>query len=125
MFKRKDRPLTQILQAEGDRLDPNHGIKRKELLARRMWDLATTGQVSFEDGRELKASVRDWRETASWIYQQCDGPHRADDGTDTLGSALAGMTTQQLRDRLSETMAGLATQAAAEDTDSEGDSPAD
>jgi len=98
MKKAKKRVLTSILQGVGDEKNPESDEKNCETLARNVWTLATQGKLTFPDGREIKASVRDWRDTAQWIYSQIDGPVRVEQ-TDAAGGlhALANRPASELR----------------------------
>lgn len=105
---KKKRALTQILQAKGEETLPESDVKNKEHLAANMWTLATQGKVTFPDGREIKASVRDWKDAAQWIYQHIDGPVRIDDTQQgSISSALADMSLDELRSKITETNAKL------------------
>lgn len=79
--KPKARPLTEILKTAGEssQLD-SLGRKRhkNQILADMMWEFAIDGKVTFPDGRQLQAAVRDWRDAASWIYHHTDGPAKPD-----------------------------------------------
>ena len=124
MAKKKDRPLTQILQGLGDETLPGSDRKNKEALALNMWSLAVQGKVTFPDGRELKASVRDWKDAAQWLYNHCDGPFRPDDGpVDGISGALAGLSVAELRQRVSETASRLAEISAKQSFDETEDPP--
>jgi hypothetical protein len=45
-----------------------------ELLARLLWEIATTGRAKFPDGTELEVGPKDWLETVKWLYAHIDGP---------------------------------------------------
>jgi hypothetical protein len=45
-----------------------------ELLARLLWQIATTGKAKFPDGTELIVGPKDWLETVKWLYVHIDGP---------------------------------------------------
>lgn len=78
MAKKKERKLTTILQGIGDETIGGTDTPNKEQVARNFWTLATQGKVTFPDGRELKASVRDWKDTVQWLYNHIDGPVKID-----------------------------------------------
>ncbi len=88
MPRPKQRPLTEILKRSGEqkKLD-SLGRKRlkNEILADMMWEFATDGRVTFTTGRVLEASVRDWRDCASWLYNHTDGPAKSDITLDLSG----------------------------------------
>lgn len=71
------RSLTKLLRAVGDEHLPD-GATRSETMAKLIWELACTGSVAFPDGRELKASVKDWKDAVQWIYTHCDGAARVE-----------------------------------------------
>ena len=104
-YLRKDRPLTAILAAKGDETLQDSDVRRKDLLAEKVWDLATLGKVSFPDTddpsglRTLKASVKDWKDTAEWLYQHMDGPFKLDPASsEGVGGALADTSMKELHD---------------------------
>lgn len=101
---KKDRPLTAILQAEGDELLRDSDVRRKDAVARNVWDLAVYGKVSFPDPSEesgvrtLKASVKDWRDTVQWLYNHCEGPYRVDPSdSDGIESVLSKSSSAELQ----------------------------
>ncbi len=108
MAGKKDskRALTEILRVAGDQLtydQDGRPVTRSEQLAQLMWSMATEGRVQFPDSRELKASARDWKEVASWIYQQIDGPVKARvEVTDGLAAELAATPLDDLKALISK-----------------------
>ena len=102
-YAKKDRPLTAILQAEGDETLPDSDVRRKDQLAKNVWELVITGKLSFPDDTEdsgfrtLKASVKDWKDAAQWIYGHVDGPYRIDP---TLTEGMAGALSNTPLDEL-------------------------
>jgi hypothetical protein len=71
-----NRALTEILKVAGDDevMTLDGPVQAKELAARLLWQMATTGQVRFPDGRVLQAStMREWLDAVSWMYRHVDG----------------------------------------------------
>ena len=68
----KNRSLSAILAAKSD--EQTDGSTNKELLARRLWQFAISGEVELGD-RKLKAeSASQWLTAVRWIYYHLDGP---------------------------------------------------
>ena len=83
----KNRTLTDILAAAGAATDEvdGHKVARKRLIARLVWEVATTGRATFPDGTVLQAAPKDWLDTVKWIYTHIDGPARAEIGLSGQG----------------------------------------
>ena len=101
-YRKKDRPLTEILQRQGETLvetGSDSPVRAKELLAQNVWALLTQGRVTFPDGREVKASVKDWKDAAQWLYNHCDGPFKLDakSGDDRISATLSSMSSEDLQ----------------------------
>jgi len=100
--KREKRPLTEILQRYGEAKLPGSELKAKEQLAENVWSLLTNGKLCFPDHREIKASVKDWKDTAQWLYNHCDGGFRPTDLSGSgLEAKLQSMSAEDLRSRIS------------------------
>jgi hypothetical protein len=76
----KSRALTAILEKRGNStcLDID-GKKRggKHIVARALWELATTGTTQLANGEEvltLSVGSKGWFEVVKWLYGQIDGP---------------------------------------------------
>lgn len=69
------RALTEILKRAGNKTLVKDGkrISRKRVLAEMAWNLATTGQAQFLDGKELVLDPVDWWQVVKFIYQHIDG----------------------------------------------------
>ena len=122
VYRKNERPLTAILKAEGNAKLPDAGQRRKEVLARKVWDLAITGKVEFDDETEktgkrvLKASVRDWKDTIQWIYSHVDGPARVDAAqSDGLAGSLSATPADELQAIIDQTRDIVGTAAATAD----------
>lgn len=72
----KSRALTDILERAGSKSVATNGQKvvRKRLLADLIWQLLTTGKLTFPDGRELAGDATDWIQALKFLYAQVDGP---------------------------------------------------
>ena len=105
--KPKRRALTELLKAAGDAptIDST-GRKRpkNQILADMMWEFAVQGKVTFPNGTSLQASVRDWRDAASWIYTHSDGPAKPDISVDLTGldRQLAESSSDELKRLIGE-----------------------
>lgn len=76
----KHRALTEVLEfystKEVTELD-GRVVPAKEVMARGLWDLVTTGQVELPNGQIFQIrSVEEWLKTVQFIYYQIDGPPR-------------------------------------------------
>lgn len=88
---KKQRALTEILRKRGSRtIKDVDGKKRagKRIVARLLWDGATTGAITFPGGRELKLGSVDWKDIVRFIYAQVDGPPRAELDLTSLGEQV-------------------------------------
>ena len=91
----KGRALTEILERRGNKTVPdidgrNHG--GKYIVARALWELATTGRTSLKDGdevRELSVGAKGWFEIVKWMYAQVDGPPKGEMDVTSGGKPLA------------------------------------
>src|SRR5688500_10569909 len=72
----KGRALTEILERAGSQTVELDGkkISGKQLIARLMWEVATTGKATLPGGKVLDAGPDGWIETVKWIYKHIDGP---------------------------------------------------
>jgi len=72
----KARALTEILQRAGAKTleDGGKRISGRRLVARLLWDLATSGKASFPDGKVLEITPADWFDAVKFLYQHIDGP---------------------------------------------------
>ena len=95
------RPLAEILEEAGKATDKSFlgkSEKRDRLLAELVWTMATRGAVVFPDGREIKASARDWKDVTAWIFSHIDGPVRKEiDLQVGAGDGLEGKTDEELQ----------------------------
>lgn len=99
--KKRERMLSKMLQQYGDKefitANGNATTYAKET-ARLVWQAAAEGKIEFGDGHVLKAGIRDWRDTVSFIYNQVDGPARLEQDINLTGadSAIAQAPLEQL-----------------------------
>ena len=72
----KERPLTKILETAGSKTvdDQDKRVSRKQVLARLVWEVATTGKALMPDGTTLQVDPKDWFDVTKFIYQHIDGP---------------------------------------------------
>ena len=92
----KERALTDLLSKQGAKtiLDVD-GKKRSQnrVLARLLWELATTGIVTLPNGQEVVAEdFGDMMKVWMFIYRHIDGPPPAALDVTTLGQAIKGYT---------------------------------
>ena len=102
----KSRALTEILEKGGSKTIEIDGkrVSGKRLVSAYIWELATTGRVRFEEGRELRvASVREWADIVKWIYSHIDGPPKGEIDITSGGEKLSGDSEE--RDRALSTLA--------------------
>jgi hypothetical protein len=73
---KKSRALTEILQQASSKPIEveDRKIPAKKLVAQLLWEVATTGEAQFPNGKILVASPKDWLETVKWLYTHIDGP---------------------------------------------------
>lgn len=117
----KKRQLTKLLRSVGDGEFQN-GKTRSEVMAELVWQLACTGAVTFPDGRELKASVKDWKDAVQWIYTHCDGAARVEQAIALgLEGQLSDTPLSELQRIVADTMALLPTAAAVQVAEEEED----
>ena len=78
--KPKGRTLTDILEKTGSKTVVIDGkrVSGKRLLARILWDIATTGKAAFPDGTELIVAPADYLAVIRFIYQHIDGPPKSE-----------------------------------------------
>lgn len=101
----KSRAMTEILERVGSSTVEREGkrISGKRLIAKLMWELATTGQVKFGDRVIKVTSAREWKDIVKEIYSQVDGPPRSGlditSGGETIGQTfeLDKLTDEELR----------------------------
>ena len=77
----KNRALTEIRAKQGCRtLEDFDGKRRsgKRVVARIMWELATTGKARLPDGRSLDVAPKDYLTIVKFVYSQVDGPPKAE-----------------------------------------------
>lgn len=71
------RALTAILEAAGDvkvSISGSTGkVARKEMLAKMLWEIVTTGQTTLIDGSILKVAGDDWFNVVQFLYKHIDG----------------------------------------------------
>ena len=86
----KSRALTAILEKAGGRTLEVDGkrVAGRRLVARYLWEAATTGTVTMVDGKALKLSPRDWLDVVKWLYSQIDGPPKQEMDVTTDGKAF-------------------------------------
>ena len=76
----KNRALTEVLERQSKKTILDVDGKRrggKHIIARALWELATTGRTSLasDDGiKELRVSGDDWFGIVKWLYAHIDGP---------------------------------------------------
>lgn len=72
----KNRALTEILERAGAAsLDiKGERVSGKRLLARMLWEAATTGKVTLPDENTIALDADQWLGVAKFIYTQVDGP---------------------------------------------------
>lgn len=75
---RKERALTNLLEAQLDQPDSSTGEPAKVLVARLLLQGITTGKVEFPDGRVMTVRSDDWLDFVKLVFNQVDGPARAD-----------------------------------------------
>lgn len=80
--KPKNRALTEILRNKGDDFREVDGkrVRGNQIVARLIWESATTGRVVFPDGRELALDADQWLGVIKFVYGQIDGPPRQEVG---------------------------------------------
>lgn len=73
--KPKHRPLTEILQRQGEEMVIIGGeaMSAKEALARKVWQFVTTGEVSLMGKRLEAQSVSEWASVVKWLYSHAEG----------------------------------------------------
>lgn len=82
---KKSRTLSNILEAKAEDLtliDGSNVKSNQELVALRLWEFATTGEVNLPSGTLRAENVNDWVNAVRWIYTHIDGPapsHNTDD----------------------------------------------
>lgn len=72
------RALTKILEAAGDievnfKGNPDAKLARKEVLAKMLWEIVTTGQTTMINGKTLKVVGDDWFNVVQFLYKHIDG----------------------------------------------------
>ena len=86
----KNRALTELLEAAGEKTIQYNGGKyktaRKRIIADLAWSLATTGEAELPGGKKLKLDPKDWMSLVKWIYQHIDGAPRSEVDLQTDGS---------------------------------------
>ena len=72
----KERALTHILETAGSKTidDQDKRASRKQVLARLVWEVATTGKALMPDGATLQVDPKDWFDVTKFLYQHIDGP---------------------------------------------------
>ena len=99
----KQRALTAILERRGaTRTLDADGKQRsgKNILARAVWELVTTGVTTLRNDNEiieLAVTSREWFEIVKWLYGQIDGPPRGELDLTTAGESFNLNTWQQQR----------------------------
>lgn len=72
----KARSLSSILETAGSASIEVGGkrIASKRLVARLLWEIATTGRCTMPDGRTMTAGPGGWLDVVKFVYGQVDGP---------------------------------------------------
>ena len=87
----KHRALTEILRKRGSRTIEDVDGKRRSgnrVVARLMWDGASTGRIQFPDGRTLTLKLNDWLDLVKFLHVHIDGPAKAELGLDHSGELI-------------------------------------
>ena len=73
---RKNRALTDILERAGSATIDVDGtrVSGKRLVARMLWEVATTGHCVLPSGKILNAGPDGWLDVVKFLYSQIDGP---------------------------------------------------
>jgi hypothetical protein len=75
---KKERALTEILQRAGSAmvaLPDGTRTSSRSVLARALWDLATSGKAELPGGKVIGLGEdKDWLPVVKFIYSQIDGP---------------------------------------------------
>ncbi len=58
-------------------------------MARFLWELASTGQATFPDGKVLVFSPDAWFDVVKFLYQHIDGPPKAEMDITSGGGPIA------------------------------------
>ena len=59
-------------------------IKQRDILATILWDIATTGEAMYADGKVFKPdSYSDWLSTIKYLINHLDGPVGGEEGLGT------------------------------------------
>jgi len=76
----KKRALTEILERAGAAtvLVDGKKITGKHLVARLLWQAATTATVQFPDSVPMGVALEDWIAIVKFIYTQVDGPPKSE-----------------------------------------------
>lgn len=70
------RALTELLENAGSEivtLKNGEKITRKDLLARMVWEVTTTGETTLANGKRLRVAPKDWFAIMQFIYKHIDG----------------------------------------------------
>lgn len=72
------RALTEILETAGDlevsfKGTPDVKLARKQILAKMIWEVVTTGQTTLINGKTLKVAGDDWFNVVQFLYKHIDG----------------------------------------------------
>lgn len=102
----KSRALTEILERRGNSTRLDIDGKRhagKQIVARALWELVTTGKTTLQDGEEVKmleVHSKGWFEIVKWLYAQIDGPPKSELAVNadvqSLNIDFTKLTTAQL-----------------------------
>ncbi len=73
---RKRRALSEILVQKADELVivGDECLSNKKLVARLLWQFATTGEVELASKTLRAASVGEWLSVVKWVYTHVEGP---------------------------------------------------
>ena len=115
---KKNRALTEILERAGSKIVEYDGkrVSGKRLIARLLWQAATTGECKLPDGESLIVKdFSDWLGVVKFLYAQIDGLPKQDIGLDHSGGVNIGF-----RDELACKLNRIA--AAVEQADNLGES---
>ena len=75
----RGRALADILEKAGSKtiVVDGHRVSRRELMARMLWEIATTGEATLPGtDRTLVAGAGGWLDVVKFIYSHVDGPAR-------------------------------------------------
>ena len=83
----KSRVLSQVLTLRADdiiHLLDGQTTTNKEVVARMLWEFATTAKLTLSDRVLYAESVAEWINAVRWIYTHVDGPAPTTNPSDTV-----------------------------------------